>query len=192
MKRYLYNASLLVLMIVCGTVSATAQQTQPAKPSAPQSSFRNEVLRQLDDAKSKFLALAQAVPQEKYSWRPGEGVRSTSEVYTHVATSNYVIPVALGFIPPTGLHGELDRITNKAEVIKILKESFEYVRQVIEDTPDTALDKTVKLFGNYTTVRDVFLTLAVHAHEHLGQSVAYARMNNIVPPWTAAREGQHR
>ena len=136
----------------------------------------------------KYLDLAQAVPPEKYGWRPAEGVRSVSEVYMHVASGNFFIPRAAGVEPPAGLDRGMEKIAGKAKVLELLKQSFEHVRQAALKTPGTDLDKPVKLFGREASVRDVFFTLALHQHEHLGQSIAYARMNGIVPPWTAARQ----
>ena len=75
-------------------------------------------------------------------------------------------------------------------MVDTLKQSFAHLRQALLTVSDTDLDKSAKLFGNNTSVRNVFLTLVTHAHEHLGQAIAYARMNNITPPWTAAREAQ--
>ena len=191
MNRYVLGFLMSVSLVGCSAVASLAQGGQsPTATAAPASGVRAELLRQLEDAEKKFVALAEAIPQEKYSWRPGEGVRSVSEVYMHVASANYNIPQAAGFKPPAGLESDLEKITDKAKVLDLLKRSFEHIRQAVLRTADADLDKSVKLFGNSTTVRDVFLTLVTHAHEHLGQSIAYARLNNIVPPWTAARQAQ--
>ena len=190
MKRYLSNAIALALMMVCSTVAARAQGGQSPKSAAPSSGFRAEFLRHLEDAEKKLIALSEAVPQEKYSWRPAEGVRSMSEVFTHVAGGNYLITQAVGVKPPAGIDREVEKITDRAKVIDTLKGSFEHVRQAALNTSDADLDKSVNLFGRATTTRDVFLLLATHAHEHLGQAIAYARMNNVVPPWTAARQAR--
>lgn len=192
MKKYLFTVLLFASLMTCLAVGVSARQMQESKVAAPQTQLRTEVLRQLEQAKVKLLDLAKAIPQEKYSWRPGEGVNSIGEVYAHVAVANFALPRALGILPPAGIEAELEKITDKAQVISRLNESFDYVRQIILDTPDADLDKAAKLYGRETTVRDVFLALALHAHEHLGQSVAYARMNKIVPPWTAALANQMR
>ncbi|HKZ77983.1 MAG TPA: DinB family protein [Pyrinomonadaceae bacterium] len=188
MKRgYLTFLSLIIL--TSGGLSPIFGQSKPAPTG---SAFRSELVRQLKDAENKLVALAEAMPQEKYSWRPGEGVRSVSEVFMHVAAGNFLIPESAGIKAPAGLEANLDKISEKAKVVDLLKRSFQHDRQAFESTTDADLDKTIKLFGSETTVRDLFLRLVTHAHEHLGQSIAYARMNNITPPWTAARQQQQR
>ncbi|MEJ7578816.1 MAG: DinB family protein [Pyrinomonadaceae bacterium] len=203
MKRY--KIQLLVLALLCLDSSATAQQsgatttrtttaapqTSAQQTSAPASGFRAEFIRQHNDIAKKYVDLAEATPQEKFGWRPGEGVRSISEVYMHVAASNFAILQAVGAKPPAGmdLRG-LEKITDKAKVVETLRQSVEAVRQAATVMTDADLDKPAKLFGRDTTARDVFLLLATHMHEHMGQQIAYARMNNIVPPWTVARQAQ--
>ncbi len=81
-------------------------------------------------------------------------------------------------------------VTEKAKVVEMLKKSFEHVRQALLSKSDADLDSPAKLFGQETTVRDVLLTTVTHMHEHLGQSIAYARMNGVVPPWTAAEQAR--
>ena len=191
MKRYVSTVLMSALVVICSATFGFAQGNQSSNAATtPASGLRAELLRQLDDAQQKLVALAEAIPQEKYSWRPGEGVRSVSEVYMHVASANYFIPQAVGVNPPSGLEKDLEKITQKARVVDTLKQSFAHLRQALLTVSDTDLDKSAKLFGNNTSVRNVFLTLVTHAHEHLGQAIAYARMNNITPPWTAARQAQ--
>jgi uncharacterized damage-inducible protein DinB len=169
----------LVVLVIFSALPAFAAQ-------APSSGFRAEFLKQLDEVSGKLIELAQAVPAEKYSWRPAEGVRSVSEVYVHVASSNYFLMKFIGIDTPPDFTRDMEKtITQKPQVIEAMKKSFDHVRQAILRTPDSDLDKTVELFGQNTTIRDVFFTTAMHMHEHLGQSIAYARMNGVVPPWSA-------
>ncbi|HYY56878.1 MAG TPA: DinB family protein [Pyrinomonadaceae bacterium] len=189
MRRSISNALISALLITGSAIVGLAQGgQQPKVVAAPASGVRAELLRQLEEAEKKLVALAEATPQEKYSWRPGEGVRSISEVYMHVAGANFNIPKAAGINPPAGLESDLEKIADKVKVVDTLKRSFEHLRAALVSTADADMDKKVKLFGSDTTARDVFILLTTHAHEHLGQSIAYARMNNIVPPWTAARQ----
>ena len=170
---------LLVMLVILSAAPVFAAQ-------APASGFRAEFLRQLDEVSGKLVELAQAVPAEKYSWRPGEGVRSISEVYVHVASANYFLMKFIGIDPAPDFTRDMEKtITEKTQVIQAMKKSFDHVRQAVLRTPDSELDKNVELFGQNTTVRDVFFTTAMHLHEHLGQSIAYARMNGVVPPWSA-------
>ncbi len=170
--------------------SAFAQNDQPQQPA---SGFRAEFLRHWADLEKKFVSLAQAMPQEKYGWRPGEGVRSVSEVFVHVAGGNYFLIAPVGVKPPEGLSRDDEKkITDKSAVVEMLKKSFEHVRQAILKITDADLDKPVKFFGRDATVREVLFYLATHQPEHLGQSIAYARMNSVVPPWTAERQTQQQ
>jgi uncharacterized damage-inducible protein DinB len=139
----------------------------------------------LNDVEKKLVALAEATPQEKYAWRPGPGVRSVSEVYMHIAFGNYFIPSFLGAKMPEGLTRDTEKtLTEKAKVIEALKKSFDHARETVEATPDSDLDKKVKVFGQEPSERMMLIGLVIHAHEHLGQSIAYARTNGIAPPWS--------
>lgn len=151
---------------------------------------RGEVLFWIQDAETKLVQLAEAIPAEKYGWRPGEGVRSVSEAFVHVASGSYFIARLVGGTIPEGLNlrGAEQSFTEKPKVVELLKQSFVHLRQTVAALPDSELDASVRLFGRDTTKRDVLLLLAVHPHEHLGQLIAYARANSIVPPWTAARQ----
>ena len=150
----------------------------------PQKGFRAEFLHDLDDVQKKILDLAAAVPAEKYSWRPAEGVRSVSEVYMHIAGGNYFLATFVGAQPPATAPKDIEKITDKAAVLAELRKSFDHVRTVVNNTPDDQLEKSVNMFGQATSERNVFVTILAHLHEHLGQSIAYARMNGVVPPWS--------
>ncbi len=157
-------------------------RTQTAPPPPKPQGFKAEFLTNLDDVQEKILDLAESVPAEKYSWRPGPGVRSTSEVFMHIAGGNYFLSTFLGAEAPK-MNGDMEKIvTKKADVIAELKRSFEHLRIAVNATND--FEKPVKLFGTQTTHRGVLVTILSHLHEHLGQSVAYARMNGVVPPWS--------
>jgi uncharacterized damage-inducible protein DinB len=175
---------ILVSFVISNLISVYAQD----KTESP-SGFRGEFLVQLKEVEEKVIALAEAMPQEKYIWRPMEGVRSVSEVFIHIGGANYLFPSLLGIKAPEGFSKDMEKtVTDKAKVVELLKQSFVQVRDAIMKTPDADLDKPTVMFGNQTTVRGVFFTAANHMHEHLGQAIAYARMNNVVPPWTAAEQ----
>ena len=140
----------------------------------------------LNDAEEKIMALANAVPEEKYSWRPAEGVRSVGEVYMHIVSANCYFPTLIGMKPPEGFSQELDKtVTKKADIITWLKKSFDQSRKAITTASDEALAKKVDFFGTETTGEGALMIMVTHMHEHLGQSIAYARSNGIVPPWSA-------
>ena len=107
---------------------------------------QSELLANLADTEKKIVSLAEAVPAEKYSWRPMEGVRSVGEVYMHIAGANYMIPAALGAKAPAGISRDMEKtVTDKAKIIEHLKQSFAHVRQAIESSSDnTKADKTVR------------------------------------------------
>ena len=149
---------------------------------------KGDMMMWIKDAETKLEQLADAMPEKSYSWRPGKGVRSVGEVYMHVAGANLALPaMAGGPAPPAGFNNDTyDKSqTKKAEITKALKESFASMEQALMNTSDADMDKPTDLMGMKTTYRGVYLLCLAHCHEHLGQSIAYARMNNVVPPWTA-------
>src|SRR5229473_6251867 len=161
-------------------------------PAAPTSGVRAEFLNELKIQEDKFVQLAQAVPADKYTWRPAEGVRSVSEVYMHVATANYNLPHVFGVAPPAGFKAQgFDKsTTDKAKVIETLKDSFAHMREAVLNMPDSDVEKQLDWFGAKSTYRGVMLFIIRHGAEHLGQSIAYARVNGIVPPWTEEQQQQ--
>lgn len=178
--------SMLVIapLFARGARPQQAEAPTPVRPAVPRSGFRAELLADLDGVQKKYLDLADAIPPRRYSWRPSQGVRSISEVYMHVAGSNYLLTTFLGVKPPADIPKDFEQITAKQRVIAELQRSFEHLRGVILATSDADLDKQVRLYGEPATERAVLMTIENHLHEHLGQSIAYARMNGIVPPWS--------
>jgi uncharacterized damage-inducible protein DinB len=157
---------------------------------APPAGIRGEILAGIKDAEDKLLQLAEATPEEKYSYRPSKDSRSTGEVFMHVASGNYFLANFAGVKPPEGINPEKyeSSLTKKADIQKALKDSFEHINKALVNFTDADLDKPAEFFGRKSTVRGAYLLLLSHSHEHLGQSIAYARGNGIVPPWTAARQ----
>lgn len=189
MKNHIF----VLLPILYLTMPVHAQDRQTTTTG-----FREEFIYQVIDVEKKIVALAGAIPQEKFTWRPAEGVRSISEVYLHTVGSNYYVMEVVGIKPPSdvnmsGGENSLEKsTTDKAKIAEILKRSFEHIRQGVEAISDADLERQVKLFGRTTSVRDALMTLALHQHEHLGQSIAYARMSGVVPPWTAERMAREK
>lgn len=181
MKRALCLISMLALATLAQP--ALAHDDKPANAGG---AVKAEIIRQIDDAEKKLLALAEATPAEKFGWRPAEKVRSTGEVFLHVAGGNYYLPTLWGTKVPEGINmREIEKDgADKAKVIAALKKSFDHARQAVQSATDADLDRTVKLFDHDGTVREGLMIIANHAHEHLGQSIAYARMNGIAPPWS--------
>lgn len=145
---------------------------------------RADLRAQFDDAAGKIAQLAAAIGQEKYGWRP-TGARSVSEVLMHVVGGNYYLLTFAGVQPSKQLARDAETtVTDKAQVAAELKASFDHVRAAMGRLTDADLDKPATMFGQQTTVRNVYLTTVTHAHEHLGQLIAYARSNGVVPPWS--------
>ena len=159
---------------------------------APDSLAGVDVLAALGDLETKVMGLAKAVPEEKYSWRPGPGVRSFGEVFLHIAATNKMI-LTIAAKQPTGadLKKLLDEESagdklglDKAHTLEALTQSFATARKAIEPLRSGGLSHDAEFFGTATTRRGVYVFMDTHIAEHLGQAIAYARMNGIVPPWS--------
>ena len=190
------HSRLAILLTLCVLttlpVRAAAQDNPPAAAASAVTGARGEFLAEVVYYEQRYTRLAEAVPAEKYSWRPGEGVRSIGEVYAHIATANYGIARALGTPLPAGIDPKTINAAagDKAKTIQTLKDSFAHFRAAILAIKDADLNNAQKMFGQDTTVRGAFFLVTGHFGEHLGQSIAYARQNGIVPPWTEERMKQ--
>jgi len=174
------------LALVHPTTHLSAQ-VNPYKDGTPGvSGYRSEVLAEVMIQEDKFLRLAEAIPADKYSWRPAPDVRSFAEVFLHVSAANYNLYKLVGTPPPSGFEvkGFEKSTTDKAKVMATLKDSFAHARKAITAMPDANLDKSLDWFGGKNTQRGILLFVVRHAAEHLGQSIAYARFIGVVPPWT--------
>lgn len=183
--RKIFAVILMVSLIM--PVTIFSQDTE--EPDMPV--FCQEYLGQISFVKGRVVQLAEAFPQEKYTWRPAEGIRSVSEVYLHTAGANYMSIQVSGFELPAGVDLESDReawdktTTNKTEIISSLNQSFDALSEMVKKVGEEDLNKIVKVFGMEMSQRNFMITMLGHIHEHLGQSIAYARMNGVVPPWSA-------
>lgn len=144
------------------------------------------VLQEIDTIEKKLVGLAEAIPEDKYGWRPNEDVRSVSEVFMHVAGGYFMMPNFMGVKPPEGVDRGIEKtVTAKAEVVAKLKQSIEHIRGAVKGVPAGGLDKPIKIFGGReSTVGGLLMILVTHGHEHLGQMIAYARVNGVAPPWS--------
>jgi uncharacterized damage-inducible protein DinB len=133
----------------------------------------------------QLVALAEATPPEKFAWRPAPGVRSTSEVYMHIVMANFYLLSVTGPKVPADLKEGMDKtVTSKAEVIAWLKRCLEAVKQAHLAEKPGDLQRKVHIWDRDATVDGMYLRIIVHANEHMGQLVAYARMTGVVPPWS--------
>ena len=160
--------------------------TPDAGAQAAPVGFREEFLGQFDISMRKFIALAEAMPADKYAWSPGPGVMPVAHVYTHVAHYNYGYPSGnMGVAVPAGIKLDtLERMTDKAQVVALLRQSQAYVQQAVRAMPEAQLARQTKLYGRDVPQWAVLFQLLAHMNEHLGQSIAYARSNGVVPPWS--------
>jgi len=168
---------------------AAAAQDVPNRESALE--IRKRYVMDLDTLQTKFLALAEAIPAEKYAWRPAPGVRSIGEAFMHVASEYYVYaPMAYGAtrspVIPRGPEAfkTFESKSTKADAVKHLNEGFTYMKQQLGGLDPAAITGTKKLFGGDHTIIETSFVMSGDLHEHLGQLIAYARMNGIAPPWS--------
>ena len=179
------NFKHLIILFLFGLFLRTvvAQSSPEVNPS--ENAFFKELVGQLHFIEGRLTSLANEVPEDKYSWRPEEGVRSVGEVYSHAGGANYYLLSYLGGKMPDGFSPDHEKtVTKKSDIIKMLKDSYEYARNFIPTLKEEDLDKEVELpFGKFSQ-RSVLFIVITHGHEHLGQSIAYARMNGVTPPWS--------
>jgi uncharacterized damage-inducible protein DinB len=180
-----------------GALAALALVTTPRLATAQDAakdavvSVRKAYLGNIEEVQGKLLQLAEAIPADKYSWRPAPGVRSIGEVFMHVASEYYVwSPRSFGATPSPLIamnregFEKFEATATKENVLKHLKEGFAYGRQAVEGVEPSSLLGTRKFFGQDANTTDIALGMAGDLHEHLGQLIAYARVNGIKPPWT--------
>lgn len=163
-------------------VAASAGGQQPADDGAP---LRDDLLRSYRRAANRLVQLAEAMPPERFGWRPAEGVRSFAEVMLHVAEGNRHFATSLGLPGATApASGALDQIAAKDEVLAELRQSNELALRAIAAIEPSTFDQEVEFFGMRQSRRALVLLVAEHAHEHVGQAIAYARLNGVTPPWS--------
>ena len=184
MHRILSVCCLPLLALGAITVEA---QVNPYKEGTPGvTGYRSEVMAEVMVQEDKLTRLAEAIPADKYTWRPSDDTRSFAEVFLHISAANYNLYKLVGTPPPSGIDikGLEKSTTDKAKVVATLKDSFAHAKQAIKAMPDADLEKSLDWFGGKNTERGILLFIVRHTAEHLGQSIAYARMVGVVPPWT--------
>jgi hypothetical protein len=175
----------LVVLLVALALPLRAQNRQ---------GLMGDLMKDIDEVETKVVGLAKAMPDAAYQWRPAKGVRSTAEALMHVAADNYFLPAAMGMTAPpeTAINGkdyktaaafEQKKLTRN-EIIAELEKSFAFLKTSMTSTPDAKLDAPLEVFGQKTTARGLWISTTTHLHEHLGQLIAYARSNNVTPPWS--------
>jgi uncharacterized damage-inducible protein DinB len=179
MSRLLRSSAVLLAALLVAS---------PLTAQAPTTGWRAEFITVLNAAEQKYVTLAEAMPADKMTWRPGEGVRSVSEAFLHVAGANYGLAGRLGAAAPSGVDlRNLERsTTDKAAIVAHLRAGFAHFRNAVIAFPETAPERMVPFFGGQEVTARYFLYFnADHNGEHLGQLIAYARTNGVTPPWSA-------
>ena len=185
-RRTLATLSLVSLAFVSAPSSARAQDAISKDGAA---AVKASFVADLDTLRGKFVGLAQAFPQDKYTWRPMEGVRSVSEVLMLAAFEGYAfIPNSFGgkaaSLGTPEEMGKLRTLSDKAAVIDHLNKAFAHAKKELEAVDPATLTGKRKVMGRDLATTDIALAIGGDLHEHLGQMIAYARMNHIVPPWS--------
>ena len=155
--------------------------------------FREALLTELATAERQLFAIANNMPAEQFGWRPDTTARSVSEVLVHVAAGNFSLLAFLGHIAPTDIYGdiggegeqrlwrvvhrndELEKtVSDKGDVIKLLERSLQAVQESIKQSGEALAEPTLS---------KLYMRMIVHLHEHMGQMIAYTRMNGLSLPW---------
>jgi uncharacterized damage-inducible protein DinB len=189
-KLLLFSMGLLFLAGFVATALASHGARQPAPTAdktAPSYDMKAQAAMDLEMLQKKIVGLAEAIPADKYSWRPEPGVRSISELFLHIAAANYGFPTMIaGVAPAAGFIGKgfEKSTTDKAKIVEQLNKSFAYAIAAVENMSNADFAKPETKLGPDANDGDVIYLMVTHTHEHLGQSIAYARLNGVMPPWT--------
>ncbi len=178
----LFATVLLSLGVVIGSYAKSSPDTLV---------FVEEYIGQLDFIEGRLLDLAGAMPQERMTWEPADGVRNTAEVYLHVAEANFFLAGKMGADVPKTERGAIEKsTTDKEKVAETLKESFTVIKDAAGILTDEDLNKIIQTpFGMEMSLRNFMISLLNHMHEHLGQGIVYARISGVTPPWSVKQDG---
>ena len=168
---------ILTEYVVCALAFALMVPLAQAQPAGIQAAFGKDAGTLSD----KFTGLAR-VMSGKYDWKPGQGVRSVADVFNLIVMENGLLAGVLSGTPNAG--AKPAPITDPEKLQEALKTSYINLQKAITGLSDNDLQTTVKLFGRDWTRQDAVIHVLEDQHEHLGQSIAYARSNGVVPPWS--------
>ena len=188
-RMYLVFLGFLIMIIAGSLLAADHHEEKPQMTG-----FLADFAGQVYFVKGRILELEQAFPEDKFSWRPAEDVRSVAEVYMHIAGANYYLVKMSGQKIPSDIDMGDDpqmwekSVSGKEDIKKILDRSFEDVSTAVQKIKVADLEKMVKVFGMEMTMRNFMLSMLSHMHEHHGQAIAYARTNGVIPPWSVKQQ----
>ena len=187
----------LALLAACSPAAkpeAAGGAASAAPAAATNSTVMADLTKDVSDLEEKMVSLAKAIPAAKYSYRPAAGVRSVGEVVMHVASDNYFIPAAAGTAAPaaTGITADNydavaafeKRAVSPDSAVAQMVASFAFLKETMKAQTPASLTESKKMFGSEFTGQQVWIMATTHLHEHLGQMIAYARANNVTPPWS--------
>jgi hypothetical protein len=183
--RVMTPFAILVALVLALAPAVSAQSTGDGVMA--------DLIRDLDEVQTKIVGLAKVMPATAFEWRPGEGVRSTSETLMHIAADNYFLPAMLGTPAPaeTGVNEKYDsavafekRKVTRDQALSELEKSFAFLKKSMTSFPEARMGESRDFFGRKATNRSMWIGTMTHLHEHLGQLIAYARSNKVVPPWS--------
>lgn len=177
-RKAVFTIGMCLLM----SITFISAEAQSSSPNAVTTDFLNTYNLTMD----KVAQLGGEISENTYDWRPAEGVRSIREVVLHVASANYFFASQLGIDTPEGVDAQSMKQSgmSKEEAISALKESVAFIQNSLNSITEEDFNTKMDFFGNEVTKRQVMLSMGTHASEHLGQLIAYARMNEITPPWS--------
>lgn len=197
-----HRAGLVECVLALTTAAGCAQNAAPPPAATPAATpavaagpdLMAALTKDVNDVEKKMIDLAGAMPEGTMNWRPMTGVRSVREVMLHIAGENYLIPGFMGMAPPatTGIvqsdmksvDAYEKRDIKKDEAIKELEASFDNLKKAMATDSAPKLGDKIDFFGSQLTRQQAWLGTVTHLHEHLGQAIAYARSNKVVPPWS--------
>jgi uncharacterized damage-inducible protein DinB len=168
---------ILTQYVVCALAVALMVPLAQAQPAGIQAAFGKDAATLSD----KFTGLAR-VMSGKYDWKPAQGVRSVGDVFNLIVKENGLLAGVLSGTPNTG--AQPAPITDPEKLQEALKASYVNLQKTITGLSDNDLQAPVKLFGRDMTKQGALMLILEDQHEHLGQSIAYARSNGMVPPWS--------
>ena len=178
-----------VVLLGLGTVAIAApapRADDPVDHTAASYDMKAQALLDLENVQKKFVDLAKALPADKMTWRPSADSRSFAEVFLHVSAERYGILNLMGAEAPAGVDRKtLEKsTTDRTRIVEELNKSWEFAQKTIKGMTNADFAKLLPKLGPQANAGDVIYILVADAHEHLGQSIAYARENGVVPPWT--------
>jgi len=187
MKTPILSSICLACILNAGAAPMHAQTPgNSTDTTAPSYDMKAQAVLDLQGVNKKCVDLVEALPNDKLTWRPAPDTRSFAEVFLHVAGERYGILSMMGATPPAGFKaGEFEKsTTEKDRIVEDLNQSWDFASKTINGMSNADFAKLLPKLGPQANEGDVIYILVADAHEHLGQLVAYARQNGVVPPWT--------